>query len=844
MRKRFAVGLVIAVCWAIPVVAAETKEAPPKDADELFGLDKVWTFHLQVSAKDWETMEPKGGGFGMPARPPQPGGGAGAPGARPAPGGPGGGPGGRPPGDGGFAPGKFGYEFTYVKGTLEAFGKSYKDVGVRFKGNSSYALSSRGLKRPFKIDFNRYEEKQFLGLTMINLSNNAMDSTQVREALSYAVFRAAGVPAPRTTFVRLYLTIPGKHDRQFLGLYTLIEQVNGPFLKDRFGSNKGLLVKPEGVRGLPYLGDKWSAYEDRFRPKKKPSSQAADRMIAFAKLVNNADDAAFRKQIDQFLDVDEFLRFIAVNAVLANLDSFIGLGHNYYLYLNPKDNRFVFIPWDLNLSFGGFMMMGGGDDQLQMSIRKPYMAPNRLIERVLAMKEHEATCRKHFEKLTTGAFRPEKLHTTIDLVQKAIKASLDEEAKANRGTGGMGFGPMFGRALDLKTFVTRRTESVVAQLAGKSEGRELRGIGFGGPGGGPGGGGFGMGAFLARPVLEAADTDNDGKLSLGELRSAVKKFFKECDKDKKDSLDEKMLAAGINRVLPRPPGFGGPPPGGGPGRPPGGGPGGPGRPGAPPPGGGFGMGNFYAGAIIRLADANKDGKVTLDELLAAAEKLFKEVDTSKDGKLNEKELGEGLNRLFAPPPGFGRPPGGGPGGFGPGMFLTRPVLDAADTDKDNKLSLDEVQSAVKKFFKECDKDKKDSLDEKAIAAGINRLLPPPPGFGGPPPGGGPGRPPGGGPGGAPPPGGFGPGNFYAGAIIRLADANKDSKVTRDELLAAAEKLFKEVDANKDGKLDEKELGEGLNRLFAPPPGFGRPPGPPPEGPGPGTPEKPKKEEGK
>src|SRR5262245_27698463 len=108
MRKRFAVGLVLAVCWAAPVVAAETKietkEAPPKDAAELFGLDKVRTFHLQVSAKDWETMQPKGGGFGMPQRPPQQGGGAGGPGARPAPGG---GPGARPPGDGGFAPGKF-----------------------------------------------------------------------------------------------------------------------------------------------------------------------------------------------------------------------------------------------------------------------------------------------------------------------------------------------------------------------------------------------------------------------------------------------------------------------------------------------------------------------------------------------------------------------------------------------------------------------------------------------------------------------------------------------------------------------------------------------------------------
>src|SRR5256885_38281 len=81
---------------------------------------------------------------------------------------------------------------------------------------------------------------------------------KVREPLSYAVFRAAGVPAPRTAYAEVTLTVPGKYDKEYVGLYTLVEQVDKVFLKDRFKKAGGLLVKPEGLQGgLPYLGEDW-----------------------------------------------------------------------------------------------------------------------------------------------------------------------------------------------------------------------------------------------------------------------------------------------------------------------------------------------------------------------------------------------------------------------------------------------------------------------------------------------------------------------------------------------------------------------------------------------------------
>src|SRR5205085_11958201 len=125
----------------------------------------------------------------------------------------------------------------------------------------------------------------------------------------------------RTAFAEVTLTVPDQYDREYVGLYVLIEQVGGRFLKEHFKSSKGLLVKPEGLQGgLTYLGEDWKAYEDRYRPKGKADKKQQKRLIDFTRLVNKAGDEQFRKEIGSYLDVDQFLRFVAANALLANLD--------------------------------------------------------------------------------------------------------------------------------------------------------------------------------------------------------------------------------------------------------------------------------------------------------------------------------------------------------------------------------------------------------------------------------------------------------------------------------------------------------------------------------------------
>src|SRR5579864_4347120 len=472
------VGLLLASALVIDrwsTVAAGQKESSGKPAlggADLFDPTRVWSLHLEIPAAEYQAMQPPELGFGPP-------------GANPA----------APKGPRNRRDSErnlFGTEFRWVEAEVSADGKTYQKVGLRYSGEVTYFASSQGLKRPLKIQFNKFSEQQFHGLTALQLHSMPLDPAKCREALAFSAFRAAGVPAPRTAFAEVTLTVPGKYDKEYLGLYTVVESIDKPFLEEHFGTDRGALMKPFQVRSVDRPGDTWDRYQGLYRPQWEPTKEETKRIMEFARLVNQANDAEFKREIESYLDVDEFLRFLAANALTTNLESVFALGHNYYLYLNPKTNKFVFLPGDLEFALANFLLFGTAQQLMDLSITHPYPGENKLVDRLLAVKEVNERYHNLMRELTDKVFTKEQLLTEIGALEKLTKEPLAKERKAAeaRREAPPGFGPPGGVALQppsLKTFAEERAGSVAAQLASKSKGFIPAPLNFGAPAGGAGG---------------------------------------------------------------------------------------------------------------------------------------------------------------------------------------------------------------------------------------------------------------------------------------------------------------------------------------------------------------------
>ena len=371
------------------------------------------------------------------------------------------------PGLGGY----LGLNHQYGRADIEIDGEWIADVGVRYKGNGSFLIGREFGKYSFKIDFNKYQDDlNFLGLTKVNLQNCAADPSMLREAISYQLFREVGIACPLTGWASIATEIDGEVELR--GLYSVVEQVDEKFLKRSFGEADGLLVKPSAFTAFPYLGESWDDYESFYNPKTESSPEQQQRIIEFAKLIHEGDQEEFNSQIREYLDLDNFLSFLAVNAMLSNLDSFLGGSQNYYAYLSPETNKILFIPWDLDHSFGALEIIGTAESRLQHSIKQPQIGfgKNRLIERILEIPEIKQAYLTRVDQLLNSVFEQQKWLDQVDEMAAFVGPKLAEGERARMDAAIAG-GDRDERGYPLKTFVRKRHESIRDQLSGKSQGK-------------------------------------------------------------------------------------------------------------------------------------------------------------------------------------------------------------------------------------------------------------------------------------------------------------------------------------------------------------------------------------
>lgn len=379
--------------------------------------------------------------------------------------------------------GVFGLDLPWSAADLTFGDLAFHNVGARFKGNGTFINAQRTYKRPFKIELNKFVKSQLIaGRATLNFHNLTADASCMSDTLGYEFFRDAGVPASRTAFARLRLTIDGRFDDRLLGLYVLVENPDTDWAEEQFGTKGIALFKPVTYELFKDLGGDWSAYEGIYDPKTKIKPKQSRRLIALARLVTHADDVEFAAHVGDFVDLEEFARFLACQVLLSNYDGPLSNGQNFLLYLDPRTERFGFIPWDLDQAWGEFPFTGSLAQKERASIWHPWVGENRFLDRMLKAAAVRERYRRELERIRTSLFLPDRLNQKVDKLVPLLRPFIAEESTdrlskfqrevGDERVGSPGTNGPAPRKLGytLKRFFAARAESVTDQLNGRAEG--------------------------------------------------------------------------------------------------------------------------------------------------------------------------------------------------------------------------------------------------------------------------------------------------------------------------------------------------------------------------------------
>jgi hypothetical protein len=235
-----------------------------------------------------------------------------------------------------------------VPAQLTVDGRPYRDVGVRFRGMSSFAFVPEGSKRSLNVSIDFADnEQRLLGYRTLNLLNANSDPTFTR-ALLYSEVARAYIPAPKANYVRVII------NGESWGVYVNVEQFNADFVRDRFMSARGARWKvpgsPIGRGGMTYLGEDINAYRRIYDIRSRDDERSWRQLIRMFKVLNETPADRLEAELAPLLNVDGALRFLAIENALVNTDGYWTRASDYNIYLDEQGRVHV-LPHDMNEAF-------------------------------------------------------------------------------------------------------------------------------------------------------------------------------------------------------------------------------------------------------------------------------------------------------------------------------------------------------------------------------------------------------------------------------------------------------------------------------------------------------------
>lgn len=311
-------------------------------------------------------------------------------------------------------------------------GVTVHNSGIRCKGHESFLQEY--WKKPLKIKANKFINTQTIdGIKEFNLHSAMGDPSQMRDKISYDIFRNEGVHTARTSFTKVYI------NGEYWGLYTIVENLDKQFLLSNFGNNNGNLYESNNtiisppftwsIIGQPHTHADTLALMQGMELKTNTTSPDHSIFIKLLDVINNTSIQEFPDSINKYLNVPGFLKIAAIDFVMLNTDGYLNGGGNFYLYYNTGIKKFDWIPFDYNWSIN-YLLYGSPDDPAYMGlVSNPLFLKTVLLEKIMSFQQFKTQFYQNVCNLLNSQFNSNVINQRVDAWKALIANDVYADTK-------------------------------------------------------------------------------------------------------------------------------------------------------------------------------------------------------------------------------------------------------------------------------------------------------------------------------------------------------------------------------------------------------------------------------
>ncbi len=318
---------------------------------------------------------------------------------------------------------------TELAASLTVDGVTYENVGVRFRGNTSYTQTGTSQKKSFAISLDFVDpEQNVMGYNSLKFNNAHQDPTFMREVL-YNRMAARHTPIAKGNFIHLYI------NGEDWGLYPSIQDIDKIFLEEWWTSNDGARFRAnpndgpaggtwgDGTAGMNYLGSSEASYQQYYSLKSSDIEDSWQKLIDACQILNTAT-VANKEAVRAKLDIDKVLWYLAVENIFTDDDSYVMKGKmDYMIYYEPESDRTVPFEYDGNSTFQAMAATTWTPFKNATNVNYP------LINKLLNIPEWRQRYLAHYRTILNETFTTANANALIDAMDAQIGDLVEADPK-------------------------------------------------------------------------------------------------------------------------------------------------------------------------------------------------------------------------------------------------------------------------------------------------------------------------------------------------------------------------------------------------------------------------------